>query len=36
MILMIDVLGSAGGVSVEEIDLRTGTASYREKEASSG
>jgi cell division protein FtsQ len=36
MILMIDVLSSAGGVSVEEIDLRTGTASYREKEASSG
>jgi cell division protein FtsQ len=36
MILMIDVLGSAGGVPVEEIDLRTGTASYKEKEASSG
>jgi cell division protein FtsQ len=36
MILMIDVLGSADGVLPEEIDLRTGTASYREKEASSG
>jgi cell division protein FtsQ len=36
MILMIDVLDSAGGMLPEEIDLRTGTASYREKEASSG
>jgi cell division protein FtsQ len=35
MILMIDVLGSTG-VSVEEMDLRTGTASYTEKEALSG
>ncbi|MDR0376442.1 MAG: FtsQ-type POTRA domain-containing protein [Spirochaetaceae bacterium] len=30
MILMIDVLGSTGGAPVEDIDLRTGTASYRE------
>jgi cell division protein FtsQ len=30
MILMIDVLESTGGVSVGDIDLRTGTASYRE------
>jgi cell division protein FtsQ len=36
MILMLDVLGSADGVLPEEIDLRTGTASYKEKEASSG
>jgi cell division protein FtsQ len=36
MILMIDVLGATGGVSVEDIDLRTGTASYRDKEAFSG
>jgi cell division protein FtsQ len=35
MILMIDVLSSTG-TPVEEIDLRTGTASYIEKEASSG
>jgi cell division protein FtsQ len=35
MILMIDVLGSTDA-SVEEIDLRTGTASYMEKEAFSG
>jgi cell division protein FtsQ len=35
MILMIDVLGSTGA-PVEEVDLRTGTASYIEKEASSG
>jgi cell division protein FtsQ len=36
MILMIDVLGAAGGVSVDDIDLRTGTGSYRDKEAFSG
>lgn len=36
MILMIDVLSTADAVPVEEIDLRTGTASYTEKEASSG
>jgi cell division protein FtsQ len=35
MLLMIDVLVS-GGVTVDEVDLRTGTASYVVKEASSG
>jgi cell division protein FtsQ len=35
MILMIDVLSSTG-TPVEEVDLRTGTASFMEKEASSG
>ncbi|MDR2070772.1 MAG: FtsQ-type POTRA domain-containing protein [Treponema sp.] len=36
MILMIDVLGAAEGVQAEDIDLRTGTASYGDKEAFSG
>jgi hypothetical protein len=35
MLLMIDVLVSQG-VEVDEVDLRTGTASYIVKEASSG
>jgi cell division protein FtsQ len=35
MILMVDVLGLTG-TPVEEVDLRTGTASYIEKEDSSG
>jgi cell division protein FtsQ len=35
MLLMIDVFGATGAV-VDEVDLRTGAASYLEKEASSG
>jgi cell division protein FtsQ len=35
LILMIDVFASKGS-AVEEVDLRTGAASYMEKEASSG
>jgi cell division protein FtsQ len=35
MMLVLDVLASRG-IEADEIDFRTGTASYRTKEASSG